>query len=439
MRFFAQKLRMSPGAALKTLLGAGAICFAAIAHAQGPVEVRLAPGGTDDRVRLELGVTLTQATLRPGGDKQAMARAIDLLANSGSYINTFVMGWGTLNPEPFPGQYDWASLDRRMELIRKIGATPILTLCCAPDWMRGEPPGRTDWARVDEGLRPDHFDDYVDLVRRIALRYPDVKHYQVWAEYKGFWTKSPRHWAVASYTDFYNRIYDALKAISPDIKVGGPYAPMAHWLSPGASRSEVRGPYGMIDTRPLEAFDHWLAHKHGADWMSIDGGVCARDGCPSDMFAGAQIFTDATMRALSRSKLPLWWSEWTPYSESAGDEEQSAQMASTLIRFAPHVAMALKWGPESDGVSRKGHLWSDTRKPEGGKPYPFHGVLKQFGQCFPKGAPLKKVTISAPGLAALASDRCAMIVNQTPGAVRVRVGSDELDLAGFETRFVPAH
>ena len=55
------------------------------------------------------------------------------------------MGFGGGNPEPSPGEYDWTSLDRRVDMMRRTGARIVVTLCCAPDWMKGGEPGETDW------------------------------------------------------------------------------------------------------------------------------------------------------------------------------------------------------------------------------------------------------------------------------------------------------
>ena len=59
------------------------------------------------------------------------------------------MGWGGGNPEPSPGKYDWGSLDVRVETMRRTGARMVITLCCAPDWMKGGEPGETDWSNLE--------------------------------------------------------------------------------------------------------------------------------------------------------------------------------------------------------------------------------------------------------------------------------------------------
>jgi hypothetical protein len=93
--------------------------------------------------RLHVGVTHTQFSAETGG-ALGRRRARCLLAARPMVQNQHLMGWGAGNPEPAPGQYDWGSLDARVDLIRRTDGTPVLTLCCAPDWMKGGRAGTPD-------------------------------------------------------------------------------------------------------------------------------------------------------------------------------------------------------------------------------------------------------------------------------------------------------
>ena len=84
------------------------------------------------------------------------------------------------------------------------------------------------------------------------------------------------------------------------------------------SRSAVGGPYGSLDQRPLDAIMYWLAHKHGADFITLDAGTDNKDGGSTGAYTGAQKFADVArwLRSLPSSTypgartLPLWWAEW---------------------------------------------------------------------------------------------------------------------------------
>ena len=142
------------------------------------------------------------------------------------------MGFGTLNPEPAPGKYDWESLDRRMRLTDETGGRVTLTLCCAPDWMKGGAPGTTDWTRLEDDPLPEHFADFAALAAAAVQRYPQVERVLVWNELKGFYRTDLNRWDQEGYTALYNAVYRAVKAVRPDVQVGGPYVVLAS-LDPG--------------------------------------------------------------------------------------------------------------------------------------------------------------------------------------------------------------
>ena len=51
----------------------------------------------------------------PGSEPAAIRRAEAILRGVGPLQNQHLMGWGALNPEPKPGEYDWKSLDDRVD------------------------------------------------------------------------------------------------------------------------------------------------------------------------------------------------------------------------------------------------------------------------------------------------------------------------------------
>ena len=118
--------------------------------------------------RLALGVTHAQYSLDSGGNQEIVAEAKALLRSSCHYQNQHIMGWGALNPNPEPGIYRWESLDRRIALIRSMNAVPVITLCAAPDWMKGGHPGETDWSQIEVAPLPEHYHNFAELARLVA-------------------------------------------------------------------------------------------------------------------------------------------------------------------------------------------------------------------------------------------------------------------------------
>ncbi|HEX2298171.1 MAG TPA: hypothetical protein VHH34_06590, partial [Pseudonocardiaceae bacterium] len=97
------------------------------------------------------------------GTARAVAEVRQALADRPVAQNQHIMGWGAENPEPAPGVYRFDSLDDRINFIRSTGGTPVITLCCAPDWMKGGRPGQTDWDRLTVAPEPEHYADFAAL------------------------------------------------------------------------------------------------------------------------------------------------------------------------------------------------------------------------------------------------------------------------------------
>jgi hypothetical protein len=399
---------------------------------------------------LQLGVTHTQYSADSYNNASAVARARSLLQSSVVFQNQHMMGWGAGNPEPTPGHYDFSSLDARVALMRATGATPVITLCCAPDWMKGGAAGSTDWSTLAQEPDPAHFGDFATLAATVAARYRDVKYFQVWNELKGFWRPGLHRYDYEGYTELYNQVYDAIKAVRPDAQIGGPYAVISSF-SPNAdtgSRSSVGGAYGKIDQRPLDAIMYWLAHKHGADFITLDAGTDNKDGGSTGAYTGAQKFADvaAWLRKLPESTypgahtLPLWWAEWkvetSPASKDLGylTSIVASGLATTLRSGA---SVALIWGAQGDaqGIGDPEGLFTDTRTSSGGAPTPLADVLRGLRTSFPPGTRLVHASTSSNNIDVLASARNVMLVNHSAHATSVRFGSKRFQLARYGVLF----
>lgn len=318
-----------------------------------------------------VGMTHTRYSADAWNDPGSVAGAQRVL-RSFAFQNQFIMGWGVQNPEPSPGVYDWSGLDERVDLMRRSGRPMVLTLCCAPDWMKGGQPGQTDWSRIDKAPTPAHYADFADLCAQIARRYPDVHYFQVWSELRGFFDRSTNRWNAPAYTQFYNQVYTALKGVNPLLDVGGPYVHIDTWESPGAGGypSDLKGTWGVVDARPLEVLSYWLAHKVGADFVSVDGGLGTRDGPPvaADVAVKKLVAVDGWLTA--HTDLPIWWSEVhvEPSSPTEDDQTMAADTVTALDALATSGAhVALLWCGERCGpADADPGLWTPTDVPGGG-------------------------------------------------------------------------
>jgi len=229
---------------------------------------------------MKIGVTHTQPGARLTG-------SVPLHVQS-------MMGWGTLNPEPSFGQFEWRTLDERVAMMAASpGATDLaITLCGCPDWMKGGAQGTTDWSRLEVAPLPEMAEAFAYLCARVAQRYPQVKHFLVWNEFKGMWGHG--RWDILRYKALYNLVYRAIKKVRPDALIGGPYAPLS-----------VQSRPGVTDAHGLTALNRWWS----AD--PVDGGPLAgADFLVVDGWGSPEWFANTTADlARHYPCLPIWWAE----------------------------------------------------------------------------------------------------------------------------------
>jgi hypothetical protein len=391
------------------------------------------------------GITHTESGA-DDGDSRSAGAAQELLAQADLPQVQALMGWGADDPEPSPGRFDFSTLDERVRMIERSGGRPVITLCCAPDWMKGGQAGTTDWSRLETAPLPQHYADFAALAAVVARRYPQVHDFLVWNEFKGFFEDGQNQWNAAAYTDLYNQVYRSLKRVNPKIDVGGPYLPLDSYAQGAASSGTLTsGPWGGLDERSSAALDYWLAHKAGADFLVVDGSSQPEHGGSSvDEFTAVRKFTDLSIWLRGRTSLPVWWAEY--YVEPSGvhwsEAHLDAVLAAGMMALARGgVSAAFYWNPETTGDGCAGCLWTSTWLPpgRGGRPMPVLGLLQGFARWFPPGTPLVPVTSGSPKVVVLAQAREVLAVNTTAAVLHVTVDSQSLALAPYEIRWFARH
>ncbi|MEV0826197.1 xylan 1,4-beta-xylosidase [Nonomuraea rubra] len=358
------------------------------------------------------------------------------LARTPMLQNQHIMGFGALNPEPYPGQYFWEDLDSRMNVMRQSKATPVITLCCAPDWMKGGPEGPTAdsaWAEhLEDAPYPEFFDEFAKLSATVAQRYKDVKYFMVWNEFKGFWKDHSKPADYKGYTEMYNKVYDAVKAVRPDAEIGGPYL---GFDSNAGGDTELRGDWGVVNQNVLDAFNYWFENKKGADFIVVDGASVtdAHELLP-DEFGAVAKFADVTKWLREKTgDMPIWWSEWYYEPEDGStnwaEPKRLAVQAASMIAFASSgAATALYWNPQAKEGACRGCLWD----PKSGSETKTAQLLDNFVKWFPAGAPIEDVSSSEPSVKVLAQPEQLLLVNTTDGDVTTTVDGKEYTLKAYE-------
>ncbi|MBA0050585.1 xylan 1,4-beta-xylosidase [Streptomyces sp. AJS327] len=395
------------------------------------------------RPELGWGLTHTQVSADQG-EPAARKRAARLLADAQAPQNQHIMGWGAENPEPSPGEYDFAALDSRVELMRRGSGTPVLTLCCAPDWMKGGTAGETDWDELETAPRPEHYGDFAALAARVAERYPDIRHFVVWNELKGFYDDDRGRWDSAAYTRLYNTVYRALKKVNRANLVGGPYVVMDSVDRDDHHASRITGPWGALDQRALDAVAYWSDHHVGADFAVVDASTYTRDDRLSpDEFGATGKLTTVGRWVRERTGLPLWWAEWYVEPDGAkrwSEPRRRAVHAAALIAMARGGATTgLYWNPQRRGARCPGCLWRATHLPDGGGGTPLMALLARFQREFPPGTEYRSLEPEGPDagkVRALADRSAVLVVNTAPRRATVRVAGERLSLRGHQVRWL---
>jgi hypothetical protein len=419
------------------------------------------PAGLDS---FQVGYDYTQNSHLPsfaGGDPTAVASAKSLLTSMATFQNAFLMGWGTDDPEPYPGTFAWSSLDSSVEVMGSTvpASRRMITLASAPGWMKVG--GASQEWNMNAAVDPSHFQDFANLAADVAQRYdgthigangqllPRVDYFDVWNELKGFWTSSGDTWNYQSYTEMYNDVYKAIKAVRPDALVGGPYAPVgAATAADIADPSSIQGAFGVVDQRSLDVITYWLQHKVGAQFMSMAGGPASTAESP---FASGQYFVAVAhwLRGLNSqtypgaSTLPIIWAEFYPGLSSAtgvatGREAVAVDVSTAIEAGVAGVNYMLVWEMEGDASPTLGEgVWTDAAKPLGGRPTALYGALADLSAFFPPGTPLYCAIATGP-VSAIASRNVVLLVSESRGPLTVRVNQTRVHLDPYEVTVVPS-
>lgn len=363
-----------------------------------------------------VGVTHMQYSLDPWGDPASVQRGKDLVRVGVKYQNQHIVGFGADDINPSPGVYNWASLDARIQTARDSGNEPVITLCCAPGWMKAS--GST-WQDIAEAPTAAHHQDYANLSAEVAKRYPDVKYFQVWNEMKGMWNDSLNRWDYEKYTDLYNKIWTSVKAVRPDAKLGGPYISLAGGV---VQPSQYDNP---IPAKEQAVVDYWMTNKLGADFIVADGWVAlyheegdwTQDpnitslGWNEAELLNRTAWFAAVTKKLKSYDLPVWWAE-DYFVYSANDDFEAIGLASILYHeLKGGASTSLRWKPQATGSNHL-NLFTDTRNSGGGQPFSNYAVYKDFHSYFGPGTQILQSTSSDPKILVLASAAKTLIINQ---------------------------
>ncbi|MGK2907963.1 MAG: GH39 family glycosyl hydrolase [Desulfuromonadales bacterium] len=121
--------------------------------------------------------------------------------------------------EPRPGEWNFTTLDRTLELAAQHGVEPLLTLGMTPPWASARPDDFCYYA-PGRSAEPKNIEDWRRYVHTVATRYKDrIRIYEIWNEpnLKGFFSGT-----TSKMIELAAVAYDELKKVDPNITVLSP-------------------------------------------------------------------------------------------------------------------------------------------------------------------------------------------------------------------------
>ncbi len=346
-----------------------------------------------------------------------------------------MMGFGPPNPEPSPGVFDFHVLDSDVNLITSTGGIPVISFMAAPDWMKGGQPGTTDWSKINVAPLPSHYEDFAQLCATVAQRYPQVKYFEVWREFQGFWDKTTQQYDIAAYTQMYNDVYSAVKAVRPDAQIGGPYAPMVSWSKPhGFSGPRPQGAWGFADGDIINDVSYFLAHATGVDFLAVDGRSYTKDAfLITDPMTSLQKFgaIDAWFR--NETNLPIWWMESSVGINATGSIATTVRIAAMVEMAATGANVGMQWEPEEGHNINGAGLWTSTANPGGGQATPLAHLVPFMDAVLAK--PVSLVPDQPTGVMVAQGPGGIIALNGSASAQTAQIGTTQIHLNSGQSFF----
>jgi hypothetical protein len=152
-------------------------------------------------------------------------RAVEIRALQPRIIRLFVQEYFDLMPEK--GRYNFSSLDRSVDLIRKAGAIPLLSIDFKPKVL---------FPVIDQDIvEPNDYGAWEELISALVRHYKErgsgIKYWEVANEPDiGEDGGCPYRFKPDSYTRYYKHTVEAILRADSEARVGGPA--LANWKSP---------------------------------------------------------------------------------------------------------------------------------------------------------------------------------------------------------------
>ncbi len=267
---------------------------------------------------------------------------------------------GTVRLRNGKAVYDWAKLDQLYDSLLARRIKPFVELGFTPAAMKTSDNGIFYWRGNTSHPVPEKWGDLIEaFIRHIEQRYGQAEvrtwFFEVWNEpnLSGFWEGA----AQKAYFGLYDLTANTIKAVDPDLRVGGPSTAGAAWVPEFLEHVAQSG----------AAVDFVSTHTYG-----VDGGFLDEKGEDDNRLSASPDAVVGDVRRVRRQiaaskypNLPLYLTEWsTSYNprDPVHDSYISAAYILTKLKGSQGLLQGMSYWAYSD-------LFEEAGPP----PTPFHG------------------------------------------------------------------
>jgi xylan 1,4-beta-xylosidase len=349
---------------LSALVVVAASAQPAIAAEPAPREIAIdvaAPTGPVDRFfDLSVGSDYPGTLIREDSQAQLKIASDELGFRYIRFHDIFHDTFGTVRKVDGKIIYDWTKIDQLYDGLKAKGIRPFVELGWTPAVMRTSPQQLFYWKGNTSHPDPAMWRDLVSaFVTHVRARYgaEDVRswYFELWNEpnLEGFWENADQ----GAYFGLYADTVRTIKAIDPQLRVGGPATAGAAWVPEFLK-------YAADNKLPV---DFVATHTYG-----VEGGFLDEQGkqdtklSPSpDAIVGDVRKVRGQIEASAYPGIPLYFTEWST-SYTPRDFVHDSYVS------APYILSKLK---ATQGLAQGMSYWAytDLFEEPGPPPTPFHG------------------------------------------------------------------
>ncbi len=324
------------------------------------VDVAKATAPFDRSFNFSVGADYPGTLIRPASLAQLRVASSELGFRYVRFHAIFHDVLGTVRIENGKTVYDWRKIDQLYDAFRAMGIRPFVELGFTPQAMATS--SQTIFYWKGNTSHPDlkAWHALVDaFVRHLIARYGAAEvrrwYFEVWNEpnLAGFWEKADQK----AYFDLFENSARTIKAIDPQLRVGGPSTAGAAWVPELLAFAAARAvPIDFVTT-----------HTYGVDGGFLDeyGHDDNKLSTNPDAVTGDVRRVRAQIAGSRFPKLPLYFTEWSS-SYNPRDPVHDSYISAAYILGKLKATRGL-----AQGMSY--WTYSDLFEESGPPPTPFHG------------------------------------------------------------------